>query len=253
MTLLNVEQLTVLRGKRAVVDDVSFEIKEGELVGLIGPNGAGKTTLMRAALGLQPRKGTSSLSSLTTDKRAKHVAWLPQQREIAWPVTVETVVSLGRIPHLPRGKRLSPQDQHHVDQAISRMHLQSFRDRSATELSGGEQARCLIARALAQDCPLLMVDEPIAGLDPSAQIATLRVFRDTASEGKAVFASLHDLSLAARYCNRLILLSAGKIVADGPPREVLTPENLAQVFHINATVIETEHGPLFHILDIMDR
>ncbi|SPF78372.1 ABC transporter ATP-binding protein [Pseudoprimorskyibacter insulae] len=251
MSLLTLETLTVRRGQCPVVDGVSFQIGKGELIGLIGPNGAGKTSLMRAALGLLAHEGRSSLAQMRASERAKLAAWMPQQREIAWPVTVETVVALGRMPHRPTGAKLSAQDQAQVDKALDRMGLTGFRDRAANALSGGEQARVLIARALAQDTPLLVADEPIAGLDPAAQIATLRVFRDLAAEGHTVLVSLHDLSLAARYCGRLLMLDKGRLVADGTPAEVLTEGNLATTFHIRARVIDTEHGALFQPIDVL--
>ncbi len=251
MTLLDLADLTVTRGQCPVVDHVSLRIGAGECVGLIGPNGSGKTTLMRAALGLLPHTGTSSLAQMTPRARAAQAAWLPQAREIAWPVTVETVVALGRLPHLARGSRLRDGDQQAVDAALDRMGLMPFRQRLATELSGGEQARVLIARTLAQDTPLLMADEPIAGLDPAAQLSTLQVFADLAGEGRAVLTSLHDLSLAARYCTRLILLHQGRLHADGPPTEVLTPDTLAEVFHLRARVHLTEDGPLFQPLGVL--
>ena len=249
MTLLSLNALTVHRGECPVVDHVSFDVAEGECIGLIGPNGAGKTTLMRASLGLLPHSGDSSLTALPAAGRAAPVAWLPQTREIAWPVRVERLVALGRLPHLPRASRLRPKDRAAVDRALARMGLESFADRPATALSGGEQARVLIARALAQETPLLMADEPIAGLDPAAQIATLEVFRDLAREGRGVIVSLHDLSLAARYCTRLVLLDRGRKQADGPPMEVLTPDNLAQVFHLSARIHDTPEGALVQPLE----
>ncbi|WP_128910653.1 ABC transporter ATP-binding protein [Tropicibacter alexandrii] len=241
MTLLTLDKLTVRRGECPVVDAASLSIGTGECVGLIGPNGAGKTTLLRAALGLLPHEGTSSLAQLPARQRAKHAAWMPQSREIAWPVPVERLVALGRLPH---GRRPGPADQTAIDSALTRMGLDAFRLRPATELSGGEQARVLIARALAQDTPLLIADEPIAGLDPAAQIDTLQVFADLAAEGHTVLTSLHDLSLAARFCTRLIMMGQGRIEADGAPRDVLTEANLARVFHLSARLIETDHGPL---------
>lgn len=251
MTLLSVQNLTVRRGECPVVDAASFSIGPGECVGLIGPNGAGKTSLLRGALGLLPFEGTSSLAALPPRQRAAQAAWLPQTREIAWPMSVERIVALGRLPYLARGARLSPADQSAVDAALSRMGLQNFRTRLATALSGGEQARVLIARTLAQDTPLLMADEPIAGLDPAAQIATLQVFENLAQEGSAVLTSLHDLSLAGRYCTRLIMMGAGRIVADGPPDEILTAERLAEVFHLHANIVPTPHGPLVQPLGVI--
>lgn len=131
------------------------------------------------------------------------------------------------------------------------MGLDSYRDRTATELSGGEQARVLIARALAQETPLLLADEPAAGLDPEAQIRTMQVFRDLAKEGKAVVASIHDLGMAARHCTRLLLLHRGRIVVDGAPREVLSDENLAAVFGIRGFHAETEDGPVFQPMGVI--
>jgi iron complex transport system ATP-binding protein len=250
MSLLALEKMTVRRGGCPVVDDVSFSIGAGDCVGLIGPNGAGKTTLMRAALGLLPHEGHASLSALRATDRARHAAWMPQTREIAWPVTVETLIALGRLPHLPRGTRLRAKDQIAVDAAIERMGLETFRNRVATELSGGEQARVLIARALAQDTPLLMADEPVAGLDPASQIATMQVFSRLARDGHAILVSLHDLGLAARHCTRLLMMSEGRLVSDGPPRDVLTPDNIRTVFGITGFWADTEHGPVFQALEV---
>ncbi|MCA0961921.1 ABC transporter ATP-binding protein [Salipiger bermudensis] len=248
MSLLSLETLTVRRGPCPVVDGVSLKIAPGECVGLIGPNGAGKTTLMRAALGLMKHEGRSSLTDLPARERARAAAWLPQSREIAWPVTVETLVALGRLPHDSRAGDLRAEA---VLRALDRMGLTAFAQRRATELSGGEQARVLIARALAQEAPLLMADEPIAGLDPAAQIATLRVFQSLAQEGHAVLVSLHDLTLAARHCTRLILLDRGRVAADGPPLTVLSEARLAEVFHLRGHMLETGDGPLLQAIDVL--
>lgn len=238
MTLLSLENLTVRRGECPVVDRVSLTVGEGEFVGLIGPNGAGKTSLLRGALGLLPYRGRSSLASLAPAARAKAAAFLPQGRDIAWPVTVETLVALGRAPH-------GGADDGAVEDALERMGLQGYRLRTATALSGGEQARVLIARALAQETPLLLADEPVAGLDPEAQIRTMEVFAALAAEGRAVVASIHDLGLAARHCSRLLMLHRGQLVADGPPAGVLTDERLAEVFGIRGFHADTPDGPVF--------
>ena len=242
MSLLSVRSLSVSLRGREVLRDVSFTVGAGELVGLIGPNGAGKTTLMRAALGLIPCGGSSSLAGMRPAARARHTAWMPQSREIAWPVSVEDLVRLGRMPHGARG---TVADRTAVEAALARMDLLRFRSRTATRLSGGEQARALIARALAQEAPLLMADEPTAGLDPEHQIATLDTFAALAREGRGVILSLHDLGLAARHCTRLILLAEGTILADGPPSEVLTDGLMARAFRIRAFHAETPDGPVF--------
>lgn len=251
MTLLSLQDLSVRRGAQVVVSDVTLDVGAGELVGLIGPNGAGKTTLMRAALGLLPFSGQSNLADMSAAARATSAAWLPQSRQITWPVSVETVVALGRIPYLPAGRRLSIDDQSAVDEAIERMDLRTLRHRTATDLSGGEQARVLIARTLAQGASSILADEPIAGLDPAAQIGTMRVFSQFADSGGAVIVSLHDLGLAARHCIRLLLMDKGRIVADGPPEDVLTPDNLRTVFGVTGQFVTTAEGRVFQPLEVL--
>ena len=251
MTLLSLERLTVKRGDCPVVDAATLAIGAGELVGLIGPNGAGKTSLMRGALGLLPHQGASSLTAMSAQGRARHAAWLPQSREIAWPVAVETLVMLGRTPHLAAGQRPNDGDRAAVADALATMDLTGFEARAATALSGGEQARVLIARALAQETPLILADEPIAGLDPGHQIATMAAFARLVTQGKAVMVSLHDLGLAARHCTRLILMHKGRIHADGPPETVLTREHLAQVFGISAHLTRGADGLIFQPLEVL--
>lgn len=240
--LLELEGVSVkLGGGRTVVNDVDLQLHEGELVGLIGPNGAGKTTLLRATLGLVTASGQVRLSgqlarSMTAKQRAHGTAYLAQGHEIGWPVSVETLVALGRAPYRSAAASLSEQDLALVVAAMERMDVLQFRQRVATELSGGEQARVLIARALAQDAPALLADEPAAGLDPSHQILLMETFVGLAREGRGVLVSLHDLALAGRWCNRLVVMEKGRIVADGSPAEVLTAERLAQVYGIIARI-----------------
>ena len=251
MTVLSVSGLSVSLQRRDVLSDVTFDIRKGEFVGLIGANGAGKTTLMRAILGVLPHAGHSSLAQLPQAARAAQAAWMPQMREIAWPITVQSLVTLGRTPHLGRFGAPTAEDISHVDAALAQMELTEMGERPATQLSGGEQARALIARALAQDTPLLLADEPIAGLDPAHQIATMQTFASLADQGKSLLVSLHDLGLAARHCTRLILLGEGHVVADGPPAAVLTPDRLAQVFGITAWCQSTDHGLIYQPLDVI--
>lgn len=243
---LDIDNLTVRRGSRVTVEGASLSAGPGEFVGLIGPNGAGKTTLMRAALGLIASTGESSLKALPPARRALAAAWLPQTREAAWPITASSLIRLGRIPHARPDA-----DPQAVDNAMARMDITALRDRPVTELSGGEQARVLIARALAQDTPILMADEPIAGLDPAHQIGAMDSFRALADEGRLVITSLHDLGLAARHCTRLVLMDQGRVIADGPPAQVLTPALMAQVFGIQGFYADTPDGPVFQPLRII--
>ncbi len=251
MTNLRLQALTVRRGECPVVDAATLTVEAGEVVGLIGPNGAGKTTLMRGALGLLPHSGQCSLTDMPVRDRARHVAWLPQAREIAWPVSVETLVTLGRVPHLAAGACITDADREAVAAALHTMDLTAFRDRAATDLSGGEQARVLIARALAQATPLILADEPVAGLDPGHQIATMRAFRRLARTGTSTLVSLHDLGLAARHCDRLILMDRGRIIADGAPESVLTTDNLHGTFGISAHLASGPNGLIFQPLEVV--
>lgn len=248
MKLMVLSGLACDQGRRRVLADIDLTIRAGEFVGLLGRNGAGKTTLLRAAQGLIAARGWSSLADMTARERAHAVAFMPQGREIAWPMPVEALVALGRIAHPDAAATV---DHAAVERAIAALELGPLRHRPATALSGGEQARVLIARALAQETPLLLADEPIAGLDPAAQIRVMRLFQGLAQSGRAVLASLHDLGLAARYCSRLILLDQGRILADGCPAEVLSAENLARGFGITAHVAEGQGGMLFQPLDII--
>ncbi|WP_419182500.1 ABC transporter ATP-binding protein [Paracoccus seriniphilus] len=243
MMLLELQGLSVTRRNRPVLSDINLTLDRHELVGLIGANGAGKSTLMETALGLLPvTAGHSNLAGMSAADRARKAAYLPQSREIAWPVSVEDLIALGRIPWPGSGR--AAVDRAAIDAAIARMHLEPFRKRTAMRLSGGEQSRVLIARALAQETPLMLADEPIAGLDPAQQLACMRLFRELACEGHGLLVSIHDLGLAARFCTRLVLLAEGRIIADGAPQDVLGDELMQRAFQIRTQRIETEHGPL---------
>lgn len=242
MSLLSIRDLSVSLAGRPVLHGIDLDVGAGECVGLIGPNGAGKSTLMRAALGLIPAMGNSNLREMAPPLRARHAAWLPQAREIAWDVSVEALVKLGRTPYRRFASPLSDTDRKAVATAMERTEIAAFAARSVDSLSGGEQARVLLARALAQEAPLLLADEPIAALDPAHQIATMESFSTLAREGKAVVTALHDLGLAARWCTRLVLLDQGRIVADGPPDAVLTVERLRAVYGIDAYITHAAGG-----------
>jgi iron complex transport system ATP-binding protein len=245
---MTLDKLSVFRGDCPVVDNVTLALEPGDFLGLIGANGAGKTTLMRAALGILEHEGSSSLAALSQSDRAKQAAWLPQIREIAWGLSVRDLVGLGRLPFGPIQK-----NDAHVEAAIIKMDLGAFSDRIATQLSGGEQARVLIARALAQDTPILMADEPTASLDPANQISTLKIFSELAQDGRGIMSSIHDLGLAARYCTKLALLDRGKLVAFGSADEVLTPDNLQTVFSIEAHYEKTKEGVIFQPLSVLKK
>jgi iron complex transport system ATP-binding protein len=237
---LDIQDLVVSASSRVLLDGVSFALDAGELVGLIGPNGAGKSTLLRTVVGSMPSCGGRVLldgrptASYTSRERARALAYLPQDRRIEWPLPSREVVSLGRYPH---SRTLAPPDARGmaaVDRAIEAVDATSLADRDATVLSGGERTRVLLARALAVEAPLLLVDEPVSGLDPFHQLHVMEILRDTAHRGTGVLAVLHDLTLAVRFMDRVVLLHAGRVIADGTPAEVLTDENLERVYRVRA-------------------
>ncbi|VVT05329.1 ABC transporter ATP-binding protein [Rhizobium sp. EC-SD404] len=245
MSALVVQDLSATLGRRGVLDGVSFTAKKGELIGLVGVNGAGKSTLLRALVGLLPSHGDmesdgDDLRRMGAGDRARRIAYLPQEREIAWPIAVADLVALGRTPHRKPFASLATADLKAIDRAMAQMDVGHLRAVPATELSGGERARVLIARALAQEAPLLLVDEPTAGLDPGHQIDLMQVLTDLAAGGTTVLVCIHDLALAARWCSRILLIDAGKIKVDGLPTQVLTHETLGSVYGVTAHIAEVD-------------
>ena len=242
MVTLSTRALSVRLGGRRVLDGVSLDFGAGGLVGVIGPNGAGKSSLLRAMLGLvAPEQGRVTidgvaLSQVPRKTLARRIAYLAQGQAIHWPLSVERLVSLGRLPHLAPMSRVSPVEAAAIERAMERADVSRFRDRIVTELSGGERARVLLARALAVEADALLVDEPLAALDPGHQIDVMALLRREAEDGRLVVVVLHDLTIAARHCDRLVLLDAGRVVADGAPGAVLTPDRLAQVYGIAARI-----------------
>jgi iron complex transport system ATP-binding protein len=236
---IRIDGLGVRLGKRVAVRDVSGLFDGGALVGILGPNGAGKSTLVRAMLGLVPHEGDVAIdgrprAAMSRAEIAKRIAYLPQGQTLHWPLSVERLVALGRLPHLAPFSRLSDADQAAIDRAMARTDTAALARRIATELSGGERARVLLARALAVGAPALIADEPLASLDPAHQIEGMELLRAEADAGGLVICVLHDLTLAARFCDRVLVMHDGALVADGSPRDVLTPELLAQVYGITA-------------------
>jgi iron complex transport system ATP-binding protein len=238
--------LCVALGSRVVISDVTLELRAGELTAIIGPNGAGKSTLLRALAGLlQPARGQIllddvSLNNVDRQKLAQRVGYLPQQRIVHWPLTVERTVALGRMPH----STSIDANARAVELAMVDMDVAQFRDRPVTDLSGGELARVLLARVLAQDTAILLADEPAAGLDPAHQLALLDRFAKLTRTGRTVAVAMHDLSLAARYCQRIVLLKDGRVLADGNPDVVLTVPLLKSAFGIEARIATIDGLPV---------
>ena len=241
MVTLTLDRVGVALGRRRVVRDVSAAFAAGTLTGIVGPNGAGKSTLARAMLALVPATGAvridgDDVAALPRAGLARRIAYLPQGQTLHWPLTVERLVGLGRLPHLAPMSRIADGDAAAIERAMARADVLHLRDRVATELSGGERARALFARALAVEAAALIADEPLASLDPGHQIDVMELLRGEAAAGGTVIAVLHDLGMAARYCDRLLLIDGGQVVADGPPADVLTAERLRAVYGIDARV-----------------
>ncbi len=236
---IQVQDLTVERGGRAIVDNISFDLMANEMLGLIGPNGAGKSTALACIAGIDsPTSGSvvidkRDLTSYSSTERARCIAWVEQLGNVHWPLSVERLIMLGRIPHLPRWSKVTDADYAAVENAITEADCQSIRYRKVPTLSGGERARVLLARALAATPSLLFADEPVSALDLGHQLQTMQLLRDYASNQHAVVAVMHDLSLAVRYCHRLALMHEGRLVAVGEPAAVLTNDNIANVYGVS--------------------
>lgn len=250
MVTIRLDALSVSLGRRQVVRDFGTTLEAGTLIGIVGPNGAGKSTLLRAMLGLLPASGGTvsidniAVSALSRAAIARKIAYLPQGQALHWPLSVERLVSLGRLPHLAPMSALAPNDIAAIERALHRADIAGLRARTATELSGGERARVLLARALAVEAPALFVDEPLASLDPGHQIDVMTLLRSEADSGSLVIAVLHDLTMAARYCDRLLLMDDGRLVSDGAPLAVLSPEGLRTVYGIEAMIDAGDGVPL---------
>jgi iron complex transport system ATP-binding protein len=243
--MLKIEHLIVSYYIRRVLHEVSLSVQSGEIVALIGPNGAGKSTLIRAVSGVisveagHVRTNGDDFHSLTPMQRAKYLAVVPQAVSLPPAFTVWETVLMGRTPYLGFIGQTSPADEAIARNALKRVDALGLADRRVGELSGGEAQRVLLARALCQSTPILLLDEPTAHLDLQYQVSLLELVRDLAHHDQlAVLIALHDLNLAARYADRIALMVAGEIKALGAPREVLTPELISEAYCLPVQVVK---------------
>jgi iron complex transport system ATP-binding protein len=250
MTAIAVEHLRVRLGGALIVDGVDLDVAEGEWVTIIGPNGAGKSTALRAIGGLLPFEGEIALNGtpvarLHRRERAKTIATVAQSPVVPPGMRVFDYTLLGRTPYVAPLGRESATDLAAAEEVLAVLDLTRFANRRLETLSGGERQRVFLARALAQGARILLLDEPTSALDIGHQQEVLElVDRLRTERGLTVLATMHDLTTAGEYAERMVLIANGRVVAAGPPRAVLTEENLAEHYRVKVRVIEGEHGPL---------
>lgn len=249
---LQVTEASLAIRRAPLLERASLALAPGELVVLLGPNGAGKTSLLRVALGMvAPDSGTAMLrgepaASLSAQDRARAVTYLPQMRDLAWPIRVRDVVALGRFAYGAAPRRLGQADARAIDQAMCACDLVDLADRATDTLSGGELARAHIARALASQAPLMLADEPVASLDPRHQHSVMRLIRGFVDRGGGALVVLHDLDLAALFADRLVWMNDGRTVTSGSVADTMTPHWITAIYGVQATV--TECGGVTRVL-----
>jgi iron complex transport system ATP-binding protein len=239
-TMIQVEKLKVRLNGMAILNEVSFSLGRGEILGLVGPNGAGKTTILKVITGLlRPEEGSVNIlgkpsRDFSSRSLARKLGYLSQESEVHWPLRVERVVALGRTPYLMPWEDLRETDMKIIDSALRETDTYHLKGRRVDHLAGGEKALVMMARLLAGEPEMILADEPVQGLDPAHSLQVMELLRRIAESGKGVLVVLHDLALASRFCHRILLLRGGTIVASGRPPEVFSPEHLKTSYHIEA-------------------
>ena len=234
------QDIGVVRRGKHILTGVDFSMARGEVLGLLGPNGAGKTTLLAALAGVTGIDvgvillDGEDVMHMDPRQRARSIAYLPQDAPVHWPLTVADVVALGRLPHRGLAGNTMHVDADVVERVLAQTEMTDLRQRTLNTLSGGERMRALVARMLAVEAGILLADEPVTGLDPYYQLEFMDLFVAQARAGCGVVLVLHDLVLAARYCDRLLLLDEGKVVACGEADEILNDEYLHSVYRVDA-------------------
>lgn len=242
MSLLRARGIDYSIDRVPILKRIDFQVEAGELVGLIGPNGAGKSSLLRLLTGIEaPDRGEilfsdQPLAQISAQQRARCLGYLVQGARAHWPLSVEKVVGLGRIPYQKWWQQNSDEDQHKIEQALTMTETLAYRNRIVTTLSGGEQTLVMLARIFASESQLIFADEPVAALDPYHQLHVMEILRQHANAEHAAVVVLHDLSLAARFCDRLYLLSHGDLDCSGRVDQVLTSDNIARVYGVDSQI-----------------
>ena len=247
MNRLAIKNSSVTLDNNDILKDVSFDLPRGKLVGLIGPNGAGKSILVRSILGLvenaqgQILLDDKNLSDFSLKEKAQHISYAPQGAPVHWPLNVDHLVSLGLIPHLSPWQSLSLEQNNLIQKALQKTDVLHLSNRCVTTLSGGERARVMLARAMVTGSQYLLADEPTPALDPYHQIKIMEILKELAWANHGVLVVLHDLNMAHKYCDQLILLNDGIIISQGTPNEVLTDQNLSDAYQIKVHRIKNNH------------
>ncbi len=240
MTVLQARDLTIRRGARTLLDRVSLTLRGGDRVAVVGANGSGKSTLLRALLGLEPldsgevRLSGTPIGAMRRLDIARAATLVLQDTHVEIPISVRDLVELGRFPH--RGTPAAARDREELSRAMELADVTALAERDVRTLSGGELQRAHLARALAQATAAILLDEPTSSLDLRHQLHTLETLRALAAEGRAVLLVLHDLTLAARWADRMIVLREGRVHAEGTPREVLTRTIVREAFGVEARI-----------------
>lgn len=259
MSLLSATGIEYSIDRVPILKGIDFHVDKGELVGLIGPNGAGKSSLLRLLTGIEApdhgevRLQEQAVAQISAQQRARWLGYLVQGAQAYWPFSVEKVVGLGRIPYQKWWQQASAEDQAKIEAAMTMTETLAYRNRIVTTLSGGEQTLVMLARIFATENQLILADEPVAALDPYHQLHVMEILRQHAQRDRAAVVVLHDLSLAARFCDRLYLLSHGKLECSGAVDQVLNHENIARVYGVDSHIECSEKGvsvtPLTRVSD----
>ncbi|HEX2925519.1 MAG TPA: ABC transporter ATP-binding protein [Ruminiclostridium sp.] len=250
--IIEIQNLRYEINNSTILDNISMKVGKGELVGLIGPNGAGKTTLLKCLNGINRSEGLikvngTSINRLSSKKLAGNVALMHQNTQIGFPFSAKEIVLMGRYPYLKRMKRESSEDRRIARKNMEYTDTVELEECSINEMSGGERQRVLFAKTLTQETGIILLDEPTASLDITYQEQIFKYSRELAEKGTTIIAAIHDLKIAAKYCTRLVLMNEGRIVAEGKPEEVLTSQNLSQVYCVNALVYKNRVTGLLDI------
>jgi iron complex transport system ATP-binding protein len=244
VSIIKIQQLNFDYGGDKVIKNISFEIETSKLVAIIGANGSGKSTLLRNMSGyLKPRSGTISvcgkkLEELSIKERARYIGYLPQDNNVDFDFNCLDIVMMGRMPYLKRFQRENSDDRQVVKESMDLTNTWHFRDKSITNLSGGERQRVFISRALAQSPKILLMDEPITYLDIKYQLEILMLLKQLCSKGILSIAVLHDINLALQFCDEIIMIHWGEIIAKGEPRAVITSNNIKVAFDVDVEVLQ---------------